>query len=212
MNSLDDIQHSLDFSDNVSLNDIIETDLKSRAVERLEIGENDPYWVKNSRGQTLNFTYGLNGNKFFSTANPLSSYNFDTKIQNICNNDSEEIRQNTIWTDGESNKVTINAEINISKDGEKRTYAVISANPISCEIKTHFIQVSRMQPTTRTIYEYVPGTFSFYENPGNYAGSTIEQLNEHAVKININKKGNTENLYKISPRITFKIKKTIISE
>ena len=209
---LDDIRHTIDFSDNATIENVIETNLKAKAVDRLRIPDDNPYWVRNDRGRALNFSYALNGNKFFSTIYPQNSDEFDSKIQRLCESDPGETDADIIWKDGEINEVVITARVDISNDGPKRTYAVIYANPVSCEIHTQFIQVSNVQPITRTRYEYVPGTFNFSGDVDNYVEANIEQLNDKAVKLVINKQDTATNWSKFSPRVTFKIRKTVISE
>lgn len=212
LKSLDYIRHTIDFSDNATINNVIETDLKAKAVDRLGIQDDNPYWVRNDRGRALNFSYALNGNKFYSTDCPPDSTGFDYRIEKLCNGDVDETESNIIWKDGEINEVVISAQVNVSNDGQKRTYAVICANPVSYEIQTQFIHVSNVQPITRTRYEYVPGTFNFSGDVDNYVESNIEQLNDKAVKLIVNKQDSATNWSKFSSRVRFKIRKTVISE
>lgn len=220
LNSLDDIRHTIDFydKDKIKIENVIETDLKTKAVKRLGIPDGNPYWVKNDRGRALNFSYALNGNKFYSTKCPSDSTGFDCstgfdyRIEKLCNGDVDETESNIIWKDGEINEVVITAQVDVSNDGQKRTYAVICANPVSYEIQTQFIHVSNVQPITRTRYEYVPGTFNFSGDVDNYVESNIEQLNDKAVKLIVNKQDNATNWSKFSSRVRFKIRKTVISE
>lgn len=212
LNSLDDIKHTIDFSDKATINNVIETNLKEKAVKRLGIPDDNPYWVRNDRGRALNFSYALNGNKFYSTECPSESTGFDCRIEKLCNGDVDETEHNIIWKDGEINEVVITAQVDVSNDGQKRTYAVICANPVSYEIQTQFIHVSNVQPITRTRYEYVPGTFNFSGDVDNYVESNIEQLNDKAVKLIVNKQDSATNWSKFSSRVTFKITKTVISE
>ena len=213
LKSLDYIRHTIDFSDNATINNVIETNLKKKAVERLGIPDDNLYWVKNDRGRALNFNYALNGNKFYSTECPPDSKGFDYRIEKLCDGDDNETKSNIIWKDGEINEVVINAEVDVSNDGPEQTYAVIYANPVSYEIQTQFIYVSNVQkPITRTRYEYVPGTFNFSGNVDNYVESNIEQLNDKAVKLIVNKQDSATNWSKFFSRVTFKIRKTVISE
>lgn len=214
LKSLDDIRHTIDFSDNVTIENVIEKNLKEKAVKHLGIPDGNPYWFRNDRGRALNFSYALNGNKFYySTECSSGSTGFDYEIKNLCNGDVDETKSNIIiWKDGEINEVVTSAQVDVSNDGQKRTYAVICANPVSYEIQTHFIHVSNVQPITRTRYEYVPGTFNFSGDVDNYVESNIEQLNDKAVKLIVNKQDSATNWSKFSSRVTFKITKTVISE
>jgi hypothetical protein len=216
----DDITHTSDFGGNTALvGDIIETNLKSKAMIALGINNgNDPYWYNNVRGRCLNFSYALNGNKFFSNIKPSDyesqaiNFYFDRLLDKLCQNNVGVMDTYRMWGDVPINsEVTIKARVNVSGDGNERTYAVLTANPLSSETQTHFIYVTNNGNVSRVKYEYVQNSLDVTSHDG-YIVSSIEQISDNSVKLHVDKTNVAANWSTISPRINFKIRKTVISE
>lgn len=205
---LNNFQHDVDLTELAEshLNTVVfERELREKAEKILE--PSDSWFNTNQMGMTYNFSYGLNGNKFFSIVTPPSYENFDELMNKVFRDDAESIKATKIWKDnGTTCKAKLHLTISLANDGEHRTYAVLFANPATRQITTKFIPVTRTIPEPQTKFVYVQNSLTVNGDEGKLDIS-ISQRNDTSLDANIGKSTGSSNWNSIHPRITFKVKK-----
>ena len=189
--------HSLN---NLSNSDIIDTNFRSTALGVLSVNSN---WLQSPFGSGFDFKYALNANKYFYN---VSNVNFDNVLA-AANTSQDVANEYLIWNhDAGMNKVVIKMTVNLDS-APQRTYALRFANPYSHEAQTKFIPVIRdSSPISKTVYNYVPGSLTC-TGLDNKVDVRIEPASGNKSNIFIDKTDFGGNWSKITPRITFKLKK-----
>lgn len=208
---LENFTHVYKFGQN-KLCDIIETAFKAKSETYLS--PNDE-WYSTIFGQSFNFNYALNANKFFSFYKPAGgSKNFDDCLLNMNNGDTQLISDNLMWDDSDSRRtanqnvveLTAKAEVDRTHD---RTYAVVAANPFSREIYTKFIGIEALPatpPQPQYQIEYVEDSIQI-SNGANKLGADCDG-SVNNININIRKENAEDNGWQtLNPRISFKVRK-----
>ena len=213
---LDKITHTMPFGQGVGGNalNIIETNLKDRVRGRFgQVSSN--WYTENSLGKMFNFKYALNGNLFFSAIVPPNSNNFDNALEQLCNGTIDG-SQAMMWSSVSSgrnstNEVTITASVDISNDGDRRTYAVVYGNPYTGSIYTEYIQNVTSSTQTTTTYTYVPGSIETDKDTDKLFKLVINQEGNASAILNISKRADAGNFGSAKARFSFKIRKNTIS-
>lgn len=192
--------------------DIIEKCFRDKSVKYLSSNNE---WYSTIFGQSFNFSYALNANKFFSFCKPEDgSINFDDCLFRMNNGDEQLISENLMWDDADfrrntnQNVVKLTATTTVDRTHD-RTYAVVAANPFSRETYTKFIGIEAM-PTTppqpQYQIEYVEDSIQI-SNDANKLGVECDG-SVNNININIRKENAEDNGWQnLNPRISFKVRK-----
>lgn len=209
---LEKYTHVYRFGQNAKSGDIIEERFRDKSMACLS--SNDE-WYSTIFGQSFNFNYALNANKFFSFYKPADgSRNFDDCLFRMNNGDEQLISDYLIWDDADfrkntnQNVVKLTATTTVDRTHD-RTYAVVAANPFSREIYTKFIGIEAM-PTTppqpQYQIEYVEDSIQI-SNDANKLGAECDG-SVNNININIRKENAEDNGWQnLNPRISFKVRK-----
>lgn len=204
--------HVYGFGPNTELGDIIEERFRDKSITYLS--SNDE-WYSTIFGQSFNFNYALNANKFFSFYKPADgSRNFDDCLFRMNNGDERLISENLMWDNSDfrrttnQNVVKLTATTTVDRTHD-RTYAVVAANPFSREIYTKFIGIEAL-PTTppqpQYQIEYVEDSIQI-SNSANKLGAECDG-SVNNININIRKENVEDNGWQnLNPRISFKVRK-----
>lgn len=195
----------------INKHDIIESDFITKARTFLSDRE---AWYSTIFGQSFNFTYALNGNKFFSFYKPSESSNFDSLLKQINDGETEPTQDNLIWDENDSardssyNTVSIKARAEFDSSIDN-TFAVVAANPFSREIYTKFIPIQAV-PTTppqpQYQIEYVEDSIHISNDANKLGAECNGSVNN--ININIRKENSEDNGWQnLNPRISFKVRK-----
>ncbi len=189
--------HSLNNLDN---SDIIDTNFRNTALNALNV---DGSWLQSTFGRCFDFRMALNANKYFHN---VSNTNFDNVLASA-NADQSIANEYRIWNDGMGmNRVTISISTSLDS-AEQRTYALRFVNPYSRELQTIFIPVIKNNSqSSKIIYNYVEGSL-ICTGLDDKVDVRVESASGNKANVFIRKTDFGGNWNKITPRITFKLKK-----
>lgn len=204
--------HVYGFGPNTEPGDIIEEHFRNKSMTYLS--SNDE-WYSTIFGQSFNFNYALNANKFFSFYKPADgSRNFDDCLFRMNNGDERLISENLMWDNADSrrnsnqNVVKLTATTTVDRTHD-RTYAVVAANPFSREIYTKFIGIEAIPatpPQPQYQIEYVEDSIQISNDINKLGVECDGSVNN--ININIRKENAEDNNWqKLNPRISFKVRK-----
>lgn len=204
--------HVYGFGPNTEPGDIIEEHLRDKSMQYLSSRDE---WYSTMFGQSFNFNYALNANKFFSFYKPADgSRNFDDCLFRMNNGDEGLISENLMWDNTHSsrnsnqNVVKLTATTTVDRT-HNRTYAVVAANPFSREIYTKFIGIEAIPatpPQPQYQIEYVEDSIQISNDINKLGVECDGSVNN--ININIRKENAEENNWqKLNPRISFKVRK-----
>lgn len=192
--------------------DIIEEHLREKSMAYLSSRDE---WYSTIFGQSFNFNYALNANKFFSFYKPKDrSINFDDCLLSMNNGDEQRISENLMWDNADSRRNTNQNVVELTATTEvdrthDHTYAVVAANPFSREIYTKFIGIEAIPatpPHPQYQIEYVEDSIQI-SNDANKLGAECDG-SVNNININIRKETTEDNGWRnLNPRISFKVRK-----
>lgn len=204
--------HVYGFGPNAEPGDIIEEHFRDKSMTYLSSRDE---WYSTIFGQSFNFDYALNANKFFSFYKPADgSKNFDDCLFRMNNGDEQLISENLMWDNADSRrnttqnvvKLTASATVDRTHD---RTYAVVAANPFSREIYTKFIGIEAIPTTTpqqQYQIEYIEDSIQISNDTNKLGVECDGSVNN--ININIRKENAEDNNWQsLNPRISFKVRK-----
>lgn len=215
---LENFTHVYKFGPKTETRDIIETEFKVKSKECLK---SDDEWYSTIFGQSFNFNYALNANKFFSFYKPKdgsknfdSSESFDECLLEMNNGDERLISENLMWDDSDFRRTANQNVVELTATAEAdrahdRTYAVVAANPFSREIYTKFIGIEALPatpPQPQYQIEYVEDSIQISNGANKLCAECDGSVNN--ININIRKENAEDNGWQtLNPRISFKVRK-----
>lgn len=205
--------HTYDFGPNTEASDIIEEHFRDKSETYLSSHDE---WYSTIFGQSFNFNYALNANKFFSFYKPADgSRNFDYCLLRMNMGDERLISENLMWNNNNSFRSTAQNVVKITATTDEvdrthdRTYAVVAANPFSREIYTRFIGIEAIPitpPQPQYQIEYVEDSIQISNDVNKLGAECDGSVNN--ININIRKENSEDTSWQnLNPRISFKVRK-----
>lgn len=206
------VNYTHGFGPNTELGDIIEEQFRNKSMTYLS---SNYEWYSTIFGQSFNFNYALNANKFFSFYKPADgSRNFDDCLLRMNNGDEQLISENLMWDNTDSsrnttqNVVKLTATTTVDRTHD-RTYAVVAANPFSREIYTKFIGIEAIPatpPQPQYQIEYVEDSIQISNDTNKLGAECDGSVNN--ININIRKENSEDTGWQsLNPRISLKVRK-----